>query len=141
MTSTRLIAESSDGILESVKQTYGGVDKNVTPYSRFEFANDVVSTENKSTKYDAKNGKYVIGVTLSSGVKKTVTYYIDTKSPAVSIKNGVLKCKDNKKDGYASGIKSMTVNGKSAKNGCKVKKGDKIVVKDKAGNVTKKTVK
>ena len=103
-----------------------------------------VNNSNGSLSFNTitpKDGKYTVKAKLISGVEKSCTYYIDTKKPVVKVKAGKLSISDKKKDGYASGIKSITVDGKVSKNGASVKKGSKVVVKDKAGNVTKLTVK
>lgn len=96
---------------------------------------------NNKVKVNAKNGKYTVSAKLMSGSEKSLIYYVDTESPTISVKNNKLKCFDKKKDGYSSGIKSIKVNGKVVKNGVTVKRGNKVVVTDKAGNITKKTIK
>lgn len=74
------------------------------------------------------NGKTVI--------KKTKGFVIDKKAPIIKFINGKLSVKDT-----GSGLKKVTVNGKTAKNGKKLAKGTyKIVAVDKAGNRKTKTL-
>lgn len=85
------------------------------------------------------NGKYDVAITTLDNKKTHIAFYIDTEKPVVSIKDNKLKVKDEKKDGYASGIKSIKLNGKKVKNGAKIPKGKyTIKVTDKAGNTTTK---
>ena len=68
--------------------------------------------------------------------KKTVGVVIDTKKPKIKVSGNKLKVADK-----GSGIKYIKVNGKKVKNNSKLKAGkNKIVVMDKAGNKTTKTV-
>lgn len=68
--------------------------------------------------------------------KKTVGIIIDKKKPKIKLSGKKLKATD-----IGSGIKSIKVNGKKVKNNSKLKRGkNKIVVVDKAGNKTTKTV-
>lgn len=85
----------------------------------------------------SSDGKFVATAKLASGVKKQLTYYVDTMKPSVSLNGDLLSCTDPKNDGYSSGVASITVNGKKVSNGTKIKSGDNIVVTDKAGNVAK----
>lgn len=87
-----------------------------------------------------EEGRHVVIAEDFSGNKVKKIFYIDCTDPTVSgVKNNrtykkgkVIKFRD------ASGIKSATLNGKKVKSGVKMKKsgGYRLVVKDKAGNVT-----
>lgn len=94
--------------------------------------------------YLEADGKQEITVTTLSGETKKISFYADSQAPTVKISKGKLVCKDPKRDGYASGIKSITVDGEKVKNNSKLKTSKKTVtvkVTDKAGNVTKKKLK
>lgn len=118
---------SKDSFITIAKYTVKGKSSEFNPYCELAIQN--------------VDGLRKITARLASGKSATLKFYVDTHKPTVSVKSGKLRVSDKKYDGYASGIKSIKKNGKTAKNGCSVKKGDKIIVTDKAGNVTKKTVK
>ena len=70
--------------------------------------------------------------------QKTKGFIIDKKKPKIKVSGKRLKITDQ----GGSGIKSIKVDGKKVKNNCKLKQGThKIVVTDKAGNKSVKTVK
>ncbi len=96
------------------------------------------------------HGQHTVVLTSASGEQRTVTFFIDKNKPVIK------KLKNNKtyKKGKLfrvvdkdSGIASVTVNGKKAKEASAgtyklTKKGkNRIVVKDAVGNVKKMTVK
>ncbi|MBP3702176.1 MAG: hypothetical protein J6I65_00175 [Lachnospiraceae bacterium] len=108
-----------------------------------------------NNKKFSNHGQHSIVLKAANGEQRTVVFFIDKKKPVISkLKNkktykGTKTFKVTDKD---SGIASVKINGKTAKevgSGTETKKSyklskkgtNRIVVKDKAGNVKKMTVK
>lgn len=131
---------SSDGLIKSIDKIYNNRVYSVYPYSN-SIVSSCISKDNYGRTVTKTDGKYKITVTLFSGASKTIDFYIDTEKPDIEIINGKLKCKDKKKNGYASGINNITINGKKVKNGIninKLRKNNRALViraEDKAGNI------
>ena len=142
---TQIKAKSKDSFVESLTTEYSGEIVIGDAYTGLDAARDCCFLYKGGNLQEyvgalASDGKYTVTAELISGYAKVIDYYVDTEYPTISVKGNKVTCKDKKKNNYASGIKSIKINGKKAKNGAKVKKGDKIVVEDKAGNIKRKTI-
>ena len=87
----------------------------------------------------SKDGKHTIHYTLVNNVKGSFTVYLDTKAPSCNIKNTTYKRKVKiSVSDKCSGVKKITLNGKTIQNGKNVSKKGTYTLKlyDKAGNST-----
>lgn len=140
---TQLNLDSADGVLTTAYQiSPKGTKYEFNPYGGCWVARNLhIKVINDKSFARAEDGKYTLHVETMNGNSKDYTYYVDVTNPTVKVVNERIKCIDKKKNGYASGIRFIKVNNKVVKNRYKVKKGDIIVVADKADNFTKMTVK